>query len=142
MQFSTTLAALFAVVSATLSAATPAVEARQQIYMCGRQPYKKTEYTCYPNNGNVLCPIIGGVAYLPCGYGANFACYDPSNYGCSNSKLYLLKVCGGIPFDTNSYVCVQGHLCPKTHPLRCGQACYNISQYWCDNGILKQQGQK
>ena len=42
MQFSTTLAALFVAVSATLTAATPVVEARQ-IYMCGTQPYRKTD---------------------------------------------------------------------------------------------------
>jgi len=140
MHFLTTLAVVIAAMSATLVAATPAVEARGlPIFYCGKQPYKKTDYTCFQANGNVLCPIIGGVAYQPCGYGATAACYDPGNYGCANGKLYLIKVCGGIPFDTNSYVCVNGYLCPKAYPLRCGEACYNNSQYYCVNGVLQQR---
>jgi hypothetical protein len=141
MQFSTAFATLVAIASASLVEASPVIEARQPggIFYCGTQPYYKSDYTCYPGNGNALCPIVGGVIYLACGSGASAACYDPSNYGCSNGKLYLVSNCGGIPFDKNSYVCIDGHLCPKTHPNRCGQHCYSLAQYWCDNGVLKQQ---
>jgi len=139
MHFLTTLVALAAAVSTTLAAATPAIEARADpIFYCGTQPYKKTDYTCFPQNGNALCPIQSGVALQPCGSGSTLACYDPSNYGCANGKLYLIQKCGGIPYDTNTYVCVGGHLCPKTDPLRCGNACYNSSKYKCVNGVLTQ----
>lgn len=46
MQFFTTLAALFVAVSATLTGATPVVEARQILY-CGTQPYKPAD-VCHP----------------------------------------------------------------------------------------------
>lgn len=46
MQFTTTFATLVAVLSATLSAATPVVEARQETLWCGKQPYVKGD-VCY-----------------------------------------------------------------------------------------------
>jgi len=140
MQLSTVFATLVAIASASLAQASPIIETRQPggTFYCGPQPYSKSAYTCYPSNGNALCPISNGVALLPCNSGVNLACYDPSNYGCSNGHLYPVSNCAGIQFDKNSYVCVDGHLCPKTHPNRCGQNCYNLAQYWCDNGILKQ----
>ncbi|KAI5787741.1 hypothetical protein DFH27DRAFT_574515 [Peziza echinospora] len=141
MQFSTAFATFVAIASASIAEAGPVIEARQPpgTFYCGSQPYYKADYTCYPANGNALCPINSGVVYQPCGSGASLACFDPANYGCSNGHLYLVSSCAGTPFDKNSYVCVDGQLCPKTHPNRCGQACYALSQYWCDNGVLKQQ---
>ncbi|KAF8472847.1 hypothetical protein BDZ91DRAFT_846298 [Kalaharituber pfeilii] len=113
MQFTTIVAALLA--AATAVVASPVIEARaDDIVFCAEQPYKKSDYTCYPNNNNLLCPIIKGIAYLPCGNRPTGACYDP-----------------------NSYVCVNGFLCPKTHPNRCGDACYNPGQYRCENGKLR-----
>ncbi|KAF8463094.1 hypothetical protein BDZ91DRAFT_698618 [Kalaharituber pfeilii] len=141
MQFTTIVAALLA--TATAVVASPVIEARgDEIFYCAEQPYKKSDYTCYPKNNYLLCPITGGVVYLPCGNRPWGACYDPANYGCNNGQLYPVSTCNGIHFDKNSYVCVDGFLCPKTHPNRCGDACYNTSQYWCDNGKLKQVGQR
>lgn len=124
MQFTTAFAAFVALASATLASAGPVVEARaESIFYCGKQPYRKSEvssnpcqatfnlqslivissqYTCYPKNGNLLCPIVNGVVYFPCGWGKTGACYDPSNYGCKNGKLYLLDNCGGVVYDHNS----------------------------------------
>ncbi|KAL7270937.1 hypothetical protein RUND412_006341 [Rhizina undulata] len=123
MQF-TTLVLTFVTFVAT-AMATP------QIYYCGTQPYYKSDYTCFA--GDMLCPIMDGVVYLPCGA----ACYDPANYSCKDGALEPVGDCGGVAFDHNSYVCVDGELCPTGYPNRCGQACYMLSQYTCDNGVLK-----
>ncbi|KAI5804756.1 hypothetical protein DFH27DRAFT_386149 [Peziza echinospora] len=122
-------------------AANAPAPAPAKVSYCGKQPFKPTEYACYPRNNNFLCPIIGGVTYKPCGAAPVAACYDPDNYDCINGKLVLSNTCGGVVFDTNMYICIQKQLCPKTHANRCGAHCYHASAYWCDRGVLKQKGQ-
>jgi len=123
---------IFLGVLSLVGAATAIVVERQTLY-CGTQPYLAKDYTCYP--GNLLCPITGGVIYQQCGV----ACYDPANYGCDNGNLHPVGVCNGQTFDKNSYVCVNGFLCPKGFPNVCGTACYSLSQYRCEGGKLVQQ---
>jgi len=118
-----------------LATATPTLVEREQILYCGKQPYYPSAYTCYPKNNNLLCPIINRVIYKACGP----ACYDPANYSCSNGKLIPVGTCSGVPFDKNSYVCVEGFLCPKVAPNLCGKACYDLKFYYCKNGKLMQQ---
>jgi len=58
----------------------------------------RSQYTCYPQNNNLLCPILGGRIYQPCGV----ACFDPSNYTCIGGELRPVGVCNGQVFDKNS----------------------------------------
>jgi len=57
-----------------------------------------TQYTCYPQNGNLLCPITSGIIFQPCGQ----ACFDPANYGCKNGQLVPVGKCNGQVYDKNS----------------------------------------
>jgi len=110
MQFTTYIFATFTLISAAL--ATPVGDlVERDLAWCGAQQYDTTKYTCYPNDNYLLCPIDNGAVLLPCGE----ACYN-----------------------SNAYVCVDGHLCPVAFPKRCGKACYNSNQYHCVNGILVQ----
>ncbi|KAG0134735.1 hypothetical protein HOY82DRAFT_577232 [Tuber indicum] len=133
MQFTTYVLATFTLISAALASPVNNLVERQLQY-CGTQPYYPQDYTCYPANNNLLCPISNGVIFQPCGQ----ACFDPANYGCVNGQLVPVGNCNGQVYDKNSYVCVSNHLCPKTHPNLCGEACYSLSQYRCNNGQLVQ----
>ncbi|KAI5842842.1 hypothetical protein BZA05DRAFT_411621 [Tricharina praecox] len=128
MQFTTFTTLLTLLFVAITASAAP-------VRMCGTQPYEIDKYTCYPQNNNLLCPILHGVIYQPCGV----ACFDPSNYSCVNGELRPVGVCNGQVFDKNSYVCVNYFLCPVGFPNVCGTACYNLSQYRCEDGKLVQQ---
>jgi len=131
----------------TLAAASPTSEPIQKrtsghgggsgggILYCGSQPYYPSAYTCYHNHNNLLCPILGGVKYKPCGP----ACYDPAEYECVNGQLVPCGSCKGQVYDKNTYVCVDGkQLCPKTAPNACGIACYDSAHYYCWRGQLRQ----
>ncbi|CUS07979.1 unnamed protein product [Tuber aestivum] len=131
MQLTTYILASFTLLSTALANPVGNLVEREILY-CGSQPYHPEDYTCYP--GNKLCPITGGVIYQPCGA----ACFDPANYTCINGELRPVGTCNGQVYDKNSYVCVENHLCPKTHPNLCGEACYSLSQYHCVNGQLVQ----
>ncbi|TGZ79186.1 hypothetical protein EX30DRAFT_355837 [Ascodesmis nigricans] len=126
MKFTSALVALAAATSASAAALTS-----RGIHDCAGQPYYPDSYTCY---GDLLCPILNGVIYQPCGR----ACFDPANYGCQYGQLVPVSTCNGQVYDKNSYVCVSNHLCPKTHPNLCGEACYSLSQYTCKKGQLVQ----
>ncbi|RPA71544.1 hypothetical protein BJ508DRAFT_315512 [Ascobolus immersus RN42] len=122
----------------TLAAATPMPEAVQErgVIYCGSQPYYPEAYTCYKQNNNLLCPILSGTIYQPCGK----ACFNPSDYGCTNGQLVPVGKCNGQVYDKNSYVCANGNqLCPKAAPNACGKACFDSKHYWCKNGVLQQK---
>ncbi|KAA8904176.1 hypothetical protein FN846DRAFT_813651 [Sphaerosporella brunnea] len=127
----------FLVVITTIALAASAsagVIVERALRYCDKQPYYDDKYTCYPQNGYLLCPISGGVIYQPCGK----ACFNPADYGCINGQLVPTGTCNGQVYDKNSYVCVNNFLCPKAFPNVCGTACYSLSQYHCENGHLVQ----
>ncbi|KAF2666892.1 hypothetical protein BT63DRAFT_427306 [Microthyrium microscopicum] len=111
---------------------------------CGTAPYYPSQYTCFDNS--FLCPISNGVPTLRCGD----ACYLQSQYACSNNQLVLndpnqpdtLLNCGPAQYYDSQYVCFDGNfLCPVINgkaTLRCGDACYNYDQYYCENNQLVQ----
>ncbi|KAF2837628.1 carbohydrate-binding module family 52 protein [Patellaria atrata CBS 101060] len=52
---------------------------------CGNVVYDTELYNCF--SPDYLCPIVDGLAYLPCGQD----CYNPNVYGCfRNSSIYPL----------------------------------------------------
>jgi hypothetical protein len=109
MQFTTLFTTLFLAASASAGVITD-----RSLQYCGSQPYytdkacplhlpslcptNKRQYTCYPQNNNLLCPITDGIIYQPCGQ----ACYDPANYGCSYGQLVPVGKCNGQVYDKNS----------------------------------------
>ena len=95
MQFITFLISTLTLISAAVAGVIEERAGGSGILYCAGQPYYPWKYTCY---GTLLCPIISGTIYQPCGK----ACFDPSNYRCNNGVLTPVGVCNGQVYDKNS----------------------------------------
>lgn len=60
------------------------------IFVCGGNPFKPSEYTCYDDS--TLCPVRGGSRFEVCGG----SCYNPGLYGCVDNALQPI-VGGQLP---------------------------------------------
>ncbi|KAF8192251.1 carbohydrate binding-domain-containing protein [Mycena galopus ATCC 62051] len=131
-------------ISVVLAAFVASVVVAEDLASCGSSNYYPSQYDCF--DGNFLCPIINGDAYIKCGN----ACYSESI--CSNTTLEPishsgpepLEDCGNSRFYPSQYVCLDGNmLCPVingTATFNCGTACYARTQYKCTNGQLSPVG--